>query len=145
MRFVEEHGIVLASAKGSAPRLIEHIAGEAISGNWWSHPRANAIYNVLSRVQGHEDVLVCRLVGGKITLVHRRVWAPLVRVAACFPAPALARVSEEHTTTGKHAVHEVPFPEWVPAEVWAASRALSEEDALAALPRWLVRSRGGSR
>ena len=48
LAFVETHGVVLASAKGPAPRLIEAIAGEPIAGNWWSHPRATEIYRVLS-------------------------------------------------------------------------------------------------
>ena len=54
--FVEAHGVVLASAKGPVPRLIEAIAGEPITGNWWSHPRANAIYNVLAEVSESEQV-----------------------------------------------------------------------------------------
>ena len=139
-RFVEEHGIVLASAKGPAPRLIEHIAGEPIAGNWWSHPRANAIYDVLSRVQARDDLLVCRLVQRKITLVHRRLWPPLIRVATRFDAATLARVTEEHTASGKHAAHEMPFPEWVPEAVRAAAHVLSEDAALAVLPSWLVRT-----
>jgi hypothetical protein len=33
--FIEEHGIVLVSAKGPVPRLIDAVAGEHIGGNWW--------------------------------------------------------------------------------------------------------------
>lgn len=135
--FVEAHGIVLAAAKGPAPRLIEHVAGEAIAGNWWSHPRANAIYNVLARVQEHDDLLVCRLVGGKVTLVHRRLWPALVRLAARFPEAALARVREEHTASGRHVSRSVPLPQWLPDEVRATAEALTETAAMAALPPWL--------
>ncbi|MBK7976070.1 MAG: hypothetical protein IPK07_23290 [Deltaproteobacteria bacterium] len=136
-RFVEEHGIVLASARGPAPRLIDHIAGEAITGHWWSHPRAKAIYNVLAQVQGRDDVLVCRLIRGKVTLVHRRLWPALVRLAARFPAAALARVSDEHTPAGRHVSRTVAFPDWVPPGVLAEGRALTEAAALAGLPTWL--------
>src|SRR5947209_19685107 len=73
LAFIEAHGVVLASARGPAPRLIDAIAGETIAGNWWSHPKANAIYNVLSRASESKDVLACRLIGGKVTLVHRRL------------------------------------------------------------------------
>ena len=44
LAFIDTHGVVLASAKGPAPRLIDAIAGEAIAGNWWIHPRAGEIY-----------------------------------------------------------------------------------------------------
>jgi hypothetical protein len=79
--FVELHGVVLASAKGPAPRLVEAIAGEPIPGNWWSHPKAHCIYDVLAQVRESEQVLVCRLINGKLTLIHRRLW-PAGRLAA---------------------------------------------------------------
>ena len=31
-----EHGIVLVSAKGPAPRLTEAIIGKPIKGSWWA-------------------------------------------------------------------------------------------------------------
>lgn len=142
LRFVEEHGVVLASAKGPAPRLIEHLAGEPVAGNWWSHPRAKEIYNALAQVQDHEDVLVCRLIRGKVTLVHRRLWPALVRLAASFPAAALDRVRDEHTPTGQHVSRTAPFPAWVPPDVLAAGAALTEAAALAMLPTALA---GGAR
>lgn len=133
LAFVAQHGVVLASARGSAPRLIDAIAGEVIAGNWWSHPQAHTIYNVLTEVQASEDVLVCKLLGGKITLVHRRLWPALVRAADTFAPQRIARVSEEHTASGRHVVQETPFPQWVPVDVLQQSQALSEEQALRAL------------
>jgi hypothetical protein len=108
-------------------------AGEVIAGNWWSHPQAHTIYNVLTEVQASEDVLVCRLLGGKITLVHRRLWPALVRAADTFAPQRIARVREEHTASGRHVVHETPFPQWVPVDVLQQAQALSEEQALRAL------------
>jgi hypothetical protein len=131
--FVEQHGVVLASARGAAPRLIDAIAGEVIAGNWWSHPQANTIYNVLTQVQASEDILVCRLLGGKITLVHRRLWPALVRAAHTFAPQRIARVAEEHTASGRHVLRETPFPQWVPADVLQQSQTFSEEQALRAL------------
>jgi hypothetical protein len=133
LAFVAQHGVVLASARGAAPRLIDAIAGEVIAGNWWSYPQANTIYNVLTEVQASEDILVCRLLGGKITLVHRRLWPALVRAADTFAPQRIARVREEHTASGRHVVQETPFPQWVPVDVLQQSQALSEEQALRAL------------
>lgn len=137
LAFVEEHGVVLASAKGPVPRLIEKIAGETITGNWWSHPRAHAIYNLLAVLQQHDDILVCRLVNGKVTLVHRRAWPALVRLAGRFEARQIARVTEEHTAKGHHISRETPFPDWVPADVTQAAKVLDEVEARRLLDRWL--------
>jgi hypothetical protein len=137
LAFVERHGVVLASARGPAPRLIDAIAGEPIAGNWWSHPRANEIYRVLSAASDSESVLVCRLVRGKITLVHRRLWPALVRVADRFAPEQLAEVRNEHTASGRHVGREVPFPDWVPREVAEEARKLAEAAAVASLSAWL--------
>ena len=109
------------------------ITGESISGNWWIHPRADSIYNILAAVTDSEDVLVCRLLRGKITLVHRRLWPALVRVAGQFEPAQLAQVRQEHTATGRHVNREVAFPIWVPAVIQEQAALLSEDQALAAL------------
>lgn len=83
------------------------------------------------------DVVATRLVNGKVTLIHRRVWPALVRVADRFPAQRLAAVDEVHTNTGAHRTVEVPFPEWIPAQDLAAARLLTVDEALAALPACL--------
>lgn len=133
LEFVREQGVVLASAKGDAPRLIEAILGETITGNWWSHPRGSFIYNVLAEVSDSADVLVCRLVRGKVTLVHRRLWPALVRVASRFEPAQLAQVRDEHTPSGRHVNREVAFPLWVPPAVHEQAALLSEQEALASL------------
>ena len=133
LEFVRQHGIVLASAKGHVPRLIEAILGEPITGNWWAHPDGSFIYNVLAEVSDSDEILVCRLVGGKRTLVHRRMWPALVRVANRLDPAQLAKVCEEHTPSGRHVTTEVAFPQWVPPEVDDQAKLLSAEDALLAL------------
>ena len=47
--FIREHGIVPESSRGSAPSLVEAIAGERVSGSWWSHPRSREIFKVTAR------------------------------------------------------------------------------------------------
>jgi len=133
LAFVRREGIVLASAKGSAPRLTEAILGEPIHGNWWTHPRGSFVYNVLSAVSESEDVLVCRLLQGKVTLIDRRLWPALVRVAARFEPARLAQVRDEHLPSGRHVAREVPFPAWVPRWVREQAALLGEEEAMAAL------------
>jgi hypothetical protein len=133
LAFVKEHGVVLVSANGPVPRLTEVIAGERIKGSWWGHPKSHQIFAILEAVTESEDVLVCRLVKGKITLVHRRLWPALVRLAARLPADRISKVSQEHTDSGRHVNKEVPFPSWVPAEVHQLASKISEAEAIAAL------------
>ena len=76
-----------------------------------------------------EDVLVCRLVEGKVTYVHRRLWPALVRLASRLGKARLARVWSEHTASGAHRNRRVPFPKWVPADVARAAARLTEAEA----------------
>ena len=137
LEFVRRHGVVLASAKGSAPRLTEAIVGEDIKGSWWAHPKSRHIYSILAAVTDSDQVLVCRLIDGKITLVHRRLWPSLVRLAKRFAPEQLALVRDEHTQSGRHINRVVPFPQWVPPEISAQAKAMDEEQALAIFRAWL--------
>src|SRR5258706_15297029 len=115
--FIEQHGVVLASAKGPAPRLAEAIVGGSIKGSWWAHPKSRQIFTVFNAVADSEEVLVCRLVNEKVTFVHRRLWPALVRIAPQFSSRQIAQVQEEHTSSGRHVAREVAFPDWVPPGV----------------------------
>jgi hypothetical protein len=132
LAFIRKHGVVLESARGPVPSLAEVIAGEPVRGNWWSHPKSHEIFAVTRAIRDSDDILVCRLIKGKITFVHRRLWPALVRAAGRLRIVHLSRVSEVHTSSGRHVTKEVPFPDWVPSSVRAAARTLSEEAALAA-------------
>jgi hypothetical protein len=132
-----EHGMLLQSARGPLPNVAELVAGEPIRGSWWGHPAGPAIFEALNELVGSPDVVRVRLVQGKVTLVHRRLWPALVRTADRFPARSLAALHEEHTPSGAHEVHEQPFPGWVPDEMLREAGALSEADALAQLPECL--------
>ena len=133
LRFVKHHGIVLESARGKVPNLAQQIAGESIRGSWWSHPKANEIYVLLEKVRDSKSVLVCRLVDGKVTFVHQRLWPALVRLAERFDPARLAAVHEEHTASGAHRAITIDFPKWVPAETFKLARKISMQAAAADL------------
>src|SRR6266700_4193192 len=48
--------------------------GAPIRGSWWAHPKAHEIFRILEAVSDRSDILVCRLVDGKVTYIHRRIW-----------------------------------------------------------------------
>ena len=134
LAFVKRHGLVLQAARGPVPSLAEAIAGGPIRGSWWAHPKGDEIYRVADAISESEDVLVCKLVDGKVTYVHRRLWPALVKLAARFPGERLARVWDEHTEGGAHRSQSLPFPQWVPSDVLAAAELLSEDAAEALFP-----------
>lgn len=140
LAFVQNHGVVLEAGIGPVPSMAQAVAGGPIHGSWWAHPRSRQIFALTRALRECEDVLVCRLVDGKITYVHRRLWAPLVRAAERFPRKRLAQVHEVHTASGRHVTKEVPFPKWVPRDVSADATRLSEEEALRELGAWCVGS-----
>jgi len=137
LAFVREHGVVLVSAKGNGPNLVEAIAGEPIKGSWWGHPAGKHIFSVLTAVTDSQDVLVCRLIDGKITLVHRRLWPALVRLAEALPPERVSQVLDGHTASGRHVSRSVAFPDWVPPKVVQEAEALGENEARAVLAEWL--------
>jgi hypothetical protein len=129
MSFVREHGMVLMSAKGPVPRLTDVIAGEPIKGSWWGHPKGQQIFRVLQELGDSPDILTCRLITGRVTFVHRRLWPALVRMADRFEPDQIAQVTQEHTPTGRHINRAVPYPEWVPPEILQEAKLLSEREA----------------
>ena len=139
LAFVRTHGVVLEAAAGSVPSLASAIAGGPIRGSWWAHPQNHEIFALTRTVRDCPDVLVCRLVDGKITYVHRRLWPALVRVSERFPRKHLAKVHERHTASGRHVSEEVAFPGWVSRELSAQARLLDEQSALGDLGAWCAK------
>ena len=132
--FVQATGVVLESGRGAVPTLAEAIAGAPIRGSWWAHSKSNTIFLCSRAIRESADVLVCRLVGGKVTYVHRRLWPALVRLAGRFDADRLAAIQEVHTPMGKHEVRRTAYPDWVTEDVRRTAEELTENEAASLLP-----------
>ena len=102
---VDEHGLLLLQDK-KLPSAVGIITGERVAGSWWSHPRAHEIFRRLEELETEGDVVATKLIGGKVTFVHRRLWPALAAVGSSRQewqmrglSPAarrlLARVDEE--------------------------------------------------
>ena len=131
--WLKKCGIAVESARAGVPSLARVVAGEPIRGSWWAHPKGHDIFLLSRVIRRSPDVLVCRLVDGKITYVHRRMWPALVSLAGRFPKQRLAALNEVHTTSGKHKLLITPFPDWVPNEVLGAAQKLTEKEAASQL------------
>lgn len=66
-------GLLLVSDR-AFPSVASLITGNYLSGSWWSHPLAHTIFGVNEILEEHPDVLITKLVNGKITFVHRKLW-----------------------------------------------------------------------
>ena len=133
LAWVEECGIAMESARARVPSLAQAVVGEPVRGSWWAHPKGNEILRVSRSIRSSPDILVCRLVDGKITYVHRRLWPAVVRLARRFSKQRLAAVKEVHTPTGKHKLLITPFPKWVPPEILGVAQKLTEKKAASQL------------
>lgn len=77
---LEEAGLLLVQDKEML-NVVGLLTGESLRGSWWSHPKAQLIFAVLSSLSEHPDVLFSKLLSGKVTLVHRELWPAFLAVA----------------------------------------------------------------
>lgn len=135
LAFVEKCGIVLESARGPVPSLAETIAGEPIRGSWWGHPKGDTIFACSRAIRRSKEVLTCRLIDGKVTYVHRRLWPALARLSRRFRADRLAPIREVHTAAGKHKIETRAFSHWISLRDLQRSTTLSVEEAISWLEK----------
>jgi hypothetical protein len=72
-------GILLASDP-NLPSVCTLITGEPLKSSWRSHPLAQTIFQVNERLEDHADVLITKLLSGKVTFVHRKLWPELFAI-----------------------------------------------------------------
>ncbi|MFN0241865.1 MAG: MGMT family protein [Planctomycetota bacterium] len=77
---LERHGLLLQQDK-QLPNVVQLVTGETLRSSWWKHPCAHDVFRVLAELAAHRDVLFTKLIGGKVTLVHRSLWPALAAVA----------------------------------------------------------------
>jgi hypothetical protein len=79
LEVLEDDGILLASDT-ALPSVASLVVGEPIRGSWWGHPRAGRIFHLLNEISDDPSVVATKLVGGKVTFVHRRLWSSIVAI-----------------------------------------------------------------
>ncbi len=73
-------GILLESDQ-KLPNIVTLVVGERVRGSWWGHPEGRKIWRVLNQFDTRHDVLTTKLVSGKVTFVHRRLWADFLAIS----------------------------------------------------------------
>ncbi len=70
--------LMLSDAK--LPSVVSLVVGAPVKGSWWGHPKGHLIYFISQELSDHPDVLETKLLSGKVTFVHRRLWPALLAV-----------------------------------------------------------------
>ncbi|MGE0171859.1 MAG: hypothetical protein AB7T49_03705 [Oligoflexales bacterium] len=78
-KMIESNGLLL-QVDGVFPSVAGIVAGRPIKGSWWSDPNAQGIFYVCGEVAEAPDIVVTRVVEGKVTFVHEKLWPALLAV-----------------------------------------------------------------
>ena len=89
---LRNNGLLLVSDT-DFPNVATIITGERIRGSWWGHKRAHAIFNVAEMLEDHPDVLIMKLISGKVTFVHRELWNRIYSIGVAREDWQLKRLS----------------------------------------------------
>ncbi|MFQ6012037.1 MAG: hypothetical protein ACE5LS_00110 [Thermoplasmata archaeon] len=81
LAWLEAYGILLV-VDPRLPSVTTVVTGKPLRGSWWGHPRSHAIFAMVERLEGHAKALPTKLVSGKVTFVHRRLWPALAGVGS---------------------------------------------------------------
>ena len=134
LRFIALEGVVLESARDpKVPNVADRVLGTERHGSWWGHPLGREFFRLTRRIRSHPDIVVCRLVGGKVTYVHRRLWPALLRLAPILGASRVAALEEQDTESGAHRVTITSLRTWVTADVRVRASRLTLAQARAQL------------
>src|SRR5262245_20986285 len=88
-----KYGMLLQS-DARLPSVTRLVAGEGVSGSWWSHPKARDIFAIAEQLSDHPDAVTTKLVSGKRTYVHRKLWPQLFSIATAQAPWQLEDISQ---------------------------------------------------
>jgi hypothetical protein len=94
---LETNGLLLQHDK-ALPCLTTLVANTSIQGSWWAHPQAHTIYALLNALAAHPDVVTVKLVFGKATFAHRRLWPAILGIASAHEAWQFTELSDQART-----------------------------------------------
>jgi len=76
---LKKFGLLLESDP-RLPSVSTLITGSPLHSSWWSHPLAQTIFHVNGQLDDHPDVLVTKLIAGKVTFVHKKLWPEILAI-----------------------------------------------------------------
>ena len=91
---ISRAGLLLQQDK-TRDNIVRMLTGETLATSWWNHSQAIQIFSVLERVTKHPDITRCKLIRGKVTFVHRRLWPSLYTVGSSKEGWQLQMLTED--------------------------------------------------
>ena len=98
------------------PSLVSIVVGEPISGSWWGHAKGKEIFDLASKLDDDTDIVTAKLVSGKVTFVHRKLFSHLYAIGISEEDWQLDGLSHEaekllHIVTEQRVVETHNLPE----------------------------------
>jgi len=94
---LQEYDLLL-DADPKFPSVTGFVVGDNVRGSWWNHPQSHEMYGLCCRLHDHPDVLLVKLISGKVTLVHRPLWPAVFTLATAREPWQLEGLSKEAKT-----------------------------------------------
>jgi hypothetical protein len=86
---------LLLDADPKFPSITGLVMGSSVHGSWWAHPKSHEMYRLACELYNHPDVLPVKLVSGKVTHVHRPLWAAIFAVGTAREVWQMSGLSRE--------------------------------------------------
>ena len=132
MSQLQRFGLLLESDP-RLPSICSLITGAPVRGSWWSHPLAHAIFHVSGQLADHSDVLITKLISGKVTFVHRKLWPEIFAIGTAREpwqtkdlSPAARSMLKMVSEQGSLRTDEIPWPGPVKGKPGDAARELEQ-------------------
>src|SRR6202035_3575301 len=77
------------------PSVTGLTVGETGGRSWWAHPQAKQMYGLSCGLRDHPDVLLLKLISGKLTFVNRPLWPAIFAVGTAREPWQLEGLSKE--------------------------------------------------
>lgn len=79
--WLRRHGVATLTPAGGLASLVEAVTSGSVKGSWWGHPQGHRVHACSVALTQSGEALATKLVAGKVTFVHRRLWPALYRAA----------------------------------------------------------------
>lgn len=125
---------LLLETDARLPSVASLIAGEPVSGSWWSHAFAQKIFTTLGQFADHRDVMFTKLISGKVTLVHRKLWPEIFAIGTARApwqmnglSKSARNLLEMIDEQGSLRTDQIAWPKWEAEKPGEAARQLEKK------------------
>jgi hypothetical protein len=134
---------LLLDTDAKFPNVTALLAGEAVRGSWWAHPKAHEMYRAASALRAHPDVLAIKLMSGKITFIHRPLWMAVLAIGTAREPWQMRGLSRDASTLLRKSDQEASLIASGDAVRELEARSLAQFGARGTLP-WQPKRTGSS-